>query len=372
MHRRDSPLRAAGWWGGVVALGLGLLLVFVAIRPDGSVLAGHGNGTPEVAPTVVPNNPSCPPGTTEVKFEENEVKAGASTSKNGITITVSNDKTTFTFDTTTSGLVARQVIVKGGPDANVYDYSGLPGGGIAHDDGLTPPINPNNNKPYGISHISFCLTQAIPTPTPTVTNTPAPTRTPTPTATSTPTPTATATATPTVTATPTATPTGTPPATATPTLTPGPGTPTVTPTATPTVTPVPPTLTPTPTATAVPPTPTPTATTAPGPAAPTATPTPTPVPPAPPPPPPPPPPAVAPAVATPTPIVAAAVATPTPTPRPAPPRTPTAVAPAVALPRAGGAPLEALGLLGLALLGLGTLARTLGSARRDPRPPGDE
>lgn len=347
MHRRDSPLRAAGWWGGVVALGLGLLLVFVAIRPDGSVLAGHGNGTPEVTPTVVPGNPECPSGTTEVKFE-NELQAGSTVSKNGVTVTVSADKTTFTFNITASGLVARQVIVKGGPQANVYDYSGLPGGGITHDDGLTPPINPSNNKPYEISHISFCLTQATPTPTPTVTNTPTPTRTPTPTATVTVTPTGTATATPTatptgtvsptatptVTATPTTTPTGTPPATATPTLTPGPGTPTAIPTATPTPTPVPPTP--------------------------------------PPPPPPPPPPAVAPAVATPTPVVAVAVATPTPTPRPAPPRTPTAVAPAVALPRAGGAPVEALGLLGLALLGLGTLARTLGSARRDPRPPGDE
>ncbi len=355
MHRRDSPLRAAGWWGGVVALGLGLLLVFVAIRPDGSVLAGHGNGTPEVTPTVVPGNPECPSGTTEVKFED--VRQGATLG--GVTLlTVSGDKTTFSFEITTPGVVARLVIVKGGPQANVYDYSGLPGGGIAHDDGLMTALK-DSNRPE-ISHISFCLTRVTPTATPTATHTATVTRTPTPTAT--------ATATPTVT--PTAAPTGTATATPTPTLTPGPGTPTVTPTATPTV---PPTRTPTPTATAVPPTPTPTATTAPGPAAPTATPTPTPVPPAPPPPPPPPPPpAVAPAVATPTPIVAAAVATPTPTPRPAPPRTPTAVAPAAALPRAGGAPVEALGLLGLALLGLGTLARTLGSARRDPRLPGDE
>jgi hypothetical protein len=43
------------------------------------------------------------------------------------------------------------VIVKGGPDANVYFYDGQ-----TSDDGLTAPINPNNGKPYGISNVTLC------------------------------------------------------------------------------------------------------------------------------------------------------------------------------------------------------------------------
>ncbi|MBW6501689.1 MAG: hypothetical protein K0B05_09880 [Bacteroidales bacterium] len=44
------------------------------------------------------------------------------------------------------------VIVKGGPKANVYTY--LPG--VDGDANLTAPINPKNNKPYGISNLTLC------------------------------------------------------------------------------------------------------------------------------------------------------------------------------------------------------------------------
>ncbi|WAM33654.1 S-layer homology domain-containing protein [Caldicellulosiruptor morganii] len=133
-----------------------------------------------------------------------------------------------------------------------------------------------------LDSLGLIYTEVIPTPTPT--ETPAPTPTATPTETPAPTPTATPTETPapTPTATPTETPAPTPTATPTETPTPTPTatpteTPTPTPTATPTETPAPtptatPTETPTPTPTATPtetPTPTPTAT-------PTETPTPTP------------------------------------------------------------------------------------------------
>lgn len=43
------------------------------------------------------------------------------------------------------------VIVKGGPIAQVYYYSG----GASSDDGLTAPVNSNNNQPYGVSHVTF-------------------------------------------------------------------------------------------------------------------------------------------------------------------------------------------------------------------------
>lgn len=46
------------------------------------------------------------------------------------------------------------VIVKAGTGVEVY-YPSDPYGGT----GLTSPINPNNGKPYGISHISFCFNE---------------------------------------------------------------------------------------------------------------------------------------------------------------------------------------------------------------------
>ncbi len=45
-----------------------------------------------------------------------------------------------------------EVIVKGGPVGNVYSYDPASMG----DTDLTTPTNPNNNKPYGLSHVEFC------------------------------------------------------------------------------------------------------------------------------------------------------------------------------------------------------------------------
>ena len=44
------------------------------------------------------------------------------------------------------------VIVKGGPDSNLYHYDEATG-----DTGLHAPINPSNGTPYGLSHIRFCV-----------------------------------------------------------------------------------------------------------------------------------------------------------------------------------------------------------------------
>lgn len=53
-----------------------------------------------------------------------------------------------------------KVIVKGGPNANVYSYSPA----STADTDLTTPTNPSNNKPYGLSHVEFCYAdqQAVP------------------------------------------------------------------------------------------------------------------------------------------------------------------------------------------------------------------
>ena len=55
------------------------------------------------------------------------------------------------------------MIVKGGPDANVYSY---PFDTFA-DNGLVPPMNPNNGSPYGLSHIEFCTDNIPEEPPPT-------------------------------------------------------------------------------------------------------------------------------------------------------------------------------------------------------------
>ncbi len=46
-----------------------------------------------------------------------------------------------------------KVIIKGGPNANVYSYTLA-----TSDTNLTTPTNPKNNKPYGLSHVEFCYT----------------------------------------------------------------------------------------------------------------------------------------------------------------------------------------------------------------------
>jgi uncharacterized repeat protein (TIGR01451 family) len=52
------------------------------------------------------------------------------------------------------------VVVKGGPDANLYDYLADHAPGADRDTFLHSPVNPNNGKHYGLSHISFCVAEA--------------------------------------------------------------------------------------------------------------------------------------------------------------------------------------------------------------------
>jgi uncharacterized repeat protein (TIGR01451 family) len=49
------------------------------------------------------------------------------------------------------------VVMKGGNNAMVYYYDAAGTGVDDSDSGLTTPVNPENGKPYGISHVDFCL-----------------------------------------------------------------------------------------------------------------------------------------------------------------------------------------------------------------------
>lgn len=105
--------------------------------------AGYGYGFKLNDPTDGTYTLTQPPG---------ELTGGAPPNPgNSVTIDVYSSGGQQFFDwESTLGIDA--VIVKGGNNANVYDYNPE----ATADDGLHAPINPANSKYYGISHIEFC------------------------------------------------------------------------------------------------------------------------------------------------------------------------------------------------------------------------
>jgi hypothetical protein len=113
----------------------------------GSEQQGRVRQTAHVAPTLVPGNPTCPAGTSSLKIEP--VEEGTY-SADGFSVTIE-----FAEDGTLSFVASQgvdQVIVKGGPNANVYAYDPE----VTEDAGLITPTNPNNGQPFGFSHVDFC------------------------------------------------------------------------------------------------------------------------------------------------------------------------------------------------------------------------
>jgi hypothetical protein len=139
----------------VLALGLLLALCVLTIgKPAGaaSVEPEFVDGNPKCTGPATPNSPDLgyahgfkpqpePPPSGTYAFPGDP--------DNSVTIT--SDGTFFDW-TSTLGIDA--VIVKGGPNANAYVYD--PPAESMGDNGLSPPINPNNDKPFAISHIEFC------------------------------------------------------------------------------------------------------------------------------------------------------------------------------------------------------------------------
>jgi hypothetical protein len=241
---------------GSISLVVGLVLSAVhtpALAQE--IIPGPPTTTLNVQPVGVPGNPFCsnvlPGGSYLFEYKHEPVESGTfPLEHNGLTGSVS----VFVYDTTegqafdflfSGDFISSGIVAKGGPNANFYDYRPFNGAGL--DTFLHSPVNPSNNKFYGLSHISFCIIESPVTPTPTFTTEPTDTPTATATFTFTPEPTDTPTATATFTFTPE--PTDTPTATATFTFTPEP-TDSPTATATFTFTPDPtdtPTFTPSPT-----------------------------------------------------------------------------------------------------------------------------
>ena len=127
-----------------------------AVGPwDNGIGGGETTATGAITVTQDCFNPSCPGDYLEHKVEP--VSAGL----HGTYFTISNIQgggSGPTFDWS-STVPVYQVIVKGGPGANTYDYQGA-----TSDTGLHAPQNPNNGKWYGLSHVTFCYGEPEPDP----------------------------------------------------------------------------------------------------------------------------------------------------------------------------------------------------------------
>jgi uncharacterized repeat protein (TIGR01451 family) len=100
------------------------------------------------------------PGFIGFKIEQNESALNGSYSdpSTGFQVTISNTNTVIHSFSYNSGWPVN-VVVKGGPSGgNLYSPPSSSG------TGLHPPVNPNNGKYYGISHITFCWNPNTPPP----------------------------------------------------------------------------------------------------------------------------------------------------------------------------------------------------------------
>ena len=109
-------------------------------------------GAASVTPVFVAGNPSCTALGYANGFKIDPPNAGTYSIDGINTVTVTTDGVSFSWSST---LGMDAVISKGGPNANIYVYD--PPAEATSDTNLHSPINPNNNQPYGLSHIEFCF-----------------------------------------------------------------------------------------------------------------------------------------------------------------------------------------------------------------------
>lgn len=130
-------------------------ILYVSTIAVASVLAAtNAVHATEVTPVFVDDNPSCTDLGYDFGFKVEQPGTGTfpieGLSGQSVTIT-SDDGISFDW-TSTLGIDA--VLVKGGPNANAYVYD--PPSESFGDTDLHAPINPNNQTPFGLSHIDFC------------------------------------------------------------------------------------------------------------------------------------------------------------------------------------------------------------------------
>jgi hypothetical protein len=110
------------------------------------------------APIVLPDSPSCESlGLTPFAYKIEPAVSGTygiDAEWGGLnTVTVSVDGVTFDWSAT---LTIDAVIVKGGPDANLYTYA-PEAISNAGEPALHAPVSPSTGTYYGLSHLEFCF-----------------------------------------------------------------------------------------------------------------------------------------------------------------------------------------------------------------------
>ncbi|MCZ7544384.1 MAG: hypothetical protein M5R40_13020 [Anaerolineae bacterium] len=138
------------------------VFVLVALLALGAMTAMAD--VPSVEPIYEPGNPSCTDlgydfgfkpqvyNVNKGQWEDFDGGASTFTFPDGVnTVWIGSDGTHVQW---TSSLGIDAVIVKGGPNANVYVYD--PPAESFGDFMLHSPVNPRNGKIYGLSHVDFC------------------------------------------------------------------------------------------------------------------------------------------------------------------------------------------------------------------------
>jgi len=136
------------------------LLKVVPVAAVGLVVAGASSaGTVRgIEPYVVSGSIGC----SQVRGIQTTGSATFSppvngASSNGLFVLVDNSKSFGWFVLRdVRDITVRAVIVKGGPNSNVYVY---PGGDYS-DGPLSAPVNPKNGKPPDVGSATFCYTVA--------------------------------------------------------------------------------------------------------------------------------------------------------------------------------------------------------------------
>jgi hypothetical protein len=120
-----------------------LLCLLVVVQP----VAAQGE--------EVPDNPTCTELGYDAGYKLDPPSPGTYTFPDGVhTVTITSDDGIYFDWTSTLGIDA--VIVKGGPNANLYEYD--PPAESFGDTGLHSPLGagPDGTQPHAISHIDFC------------------------------------------------------------------------------------------------------------------------------------------------------------------------------------------------------------------------
>jgi hypothetical protein len=135
---------------GLASMGAGALILVGAL-PGGAGAAVERAST-HVVPTEVPGNARCPEGLTELKVGNGGPPVDGTFTDGTLSVTIDVRDTAEgqVFDWM-SNIGVDVVIVKGGPNSNVYTYDPESTG----DTGLHAPVNPSGMF-AGLSHISFC------------------------------------------------------------------------------------------------------------------------------------------------------------------------------------------------------------------------